>query len=739
MSYALIYFAEFDGFNGAGHRVEFHKKDYSGGSTEIICGGGAVRQSWAPDEPKAPIKGCVLEGELVNIEGSFPLSNLYSNEDDTFLIKLFTNTDLKFIGYLVQDDCAEILADFTHPLKFSATDNLGLLKDVPLGNKTVDDYSVTITYSSNNTFNIISGTASVQSGDTIIIQTGTIAGSYTVIAADYPTSNSVQVTPDILFFAGSENVDINVTRIEILLGRYTLADIIKYCLHPTNLLLNCNVYSQLIPVGYTVGRWLEDTIIDSNTFDTGDSFQDCNAVLETILKRFRASLLQVNGVWNIIRWDELRYYNNALPGYEYDSDMVYVQDIVLDSEITIGTGSDIETGIISSILRPFKVVKETFMYKQPSNLLRNSDFKNLGPLITSYVVGSDTYYEYQMPDWEQAYEWTSGGNGYIQSAADRFIRIIYNSYNEEIDRYGVVSGPTGFSNPSAIQGFPIEVNIGDRIRYGFSFKTSDSKAGPWVSIFNINLKVSLTATPRPSNTRYLNAQGQWLPYGTYGGSVPGIPGAASLWYLYHQTTDGGNTNEWQSVQVESEPIPFNGLLIIKLAQASVALDESHYKNIQLEVFNFSSDKIGQTHTESQPPVINNRQDEEIQVDDSPGNVIAGTLFLETFTDPLQDRTNLWQRAIGFSETYRLGQISTFDELIYRSVPRTKLEGNILSLLNPLNVIKYNPDTDKNFIFGMCDNDTKYGYTNGTLWELYDDTEADTFSQDYKFNYLYQKK
>ena len=132
MAYGLIYTTQFDGFNGQTHTLEIYKKDYDGAVTEIICGGGAVAQNWGPDERNPEIKGCSVDIDLLNVEGNFPLSNFYSNEDNTFKIIHYKGTDITFVGFMVYDDCAEVQLDTTHNISISANDALGLLKNVPL-------------------------------------------------------------------------------------------------------------------------------------------------------------------------------------------------------------------------------------------------------------------------------------------------------------------------------------------------------------------------------------------------------------------------------------------------------------------------------------------------------------------------------------------------------------------------------------------------------------------------------
>lgn len=726
MAYGKIYTSDFDSFKAVGYTLEFWKKDYSGAVTAVIASGIPVVHKWGPDDPKPPIKGSSLEIKLLNYQGSFPLSNFFSNEDDTFQVKFYRGVNLLFFGYLVQDDCNEVQDDFTHELPLSANDNIGLLKDVPLNLAPkafaqIFTGAVTIITTAPHTIEVTGAFwLLVNTGDLITISGTGVDGTYTVAdksVSTFPTQFFITVVESI-GAQGSISATLVLERAD-LLGRFSLAEIIKIAVSGTNLELNTKVYSQIIPSGKT--RWLEDTYLDINTFFNGNEWQDCYTVLETIMKRFNATFCQGKGIWNIVRWFELKYGDIA--GYEYDADMVYVQDVTLTDLSTIGSGTDIEAGLTASILRPYKFVKETFWYNQPGNLLRNANFSKLGPLIQSYPSGSNTVYEYEMADWEVGYDWNPSGTTYTPADATitRFIRVTKDSFDYEIDRYGVVRSNSTFRLITSAQAYEIEIRAGDRVRLSFDFKTSDSHPGPFVSQFIVNLLTTANPVPRSANNKYLNAQGQWIDYGAYGTGVPGVPGNVALWYLYHSTAQGSDSNQWQSVSVESEEAPVDGLLLVKLAQLAWAVPgETHYKNINFEIsYSVNGQKaIGQTHTDTQPPVINNNSEEEILIDDSPRNSISGSLFLDTFTGPLQDLTLNW-RLPGYS-IRRLGQFTTEEELAWRIIQRTKLEGNALtSAVSVLSRIKYTPLPILNFIFGILSIDYKNDSASGTLWEMFE--------------------
>ena len=756
MAYGLIYTSEFDSFKGDACLLEIDKKDFVGDDTPIVCGGGATVLSWGPDDPKAAIRGASLDVELLNVQGTFPISNFYSIEDDTFKVRLYENNLLVFTGFLVQDDCSEIVDDFTHSLNISATDNLGLLKDISLDQAAFINRDIII----NGTFAVDSGGGSYPvglfiealsttdlliDGASITIDNG-ITPPYTVTVASYTFS---AITGDYTIVVGTAQpsysvlaASVEIYRQDDLRGRITFAELFKLLMRSTGLEINTKVFMTVFCVGGATGRTLEDVQIDPQTWLNNQSYEDCWQIIEDVLGRFRACLFQANGYWVILRPDELREWNGQIVGFEYDADFVYVDAVTMPAPITIGTGSDIEAGLLSSIQRPLKFVREEFKYEFPQNTLCNGDLSQLGNYRTSYASGANTVTEYDLPGWEQGFDYTTGGNGYIGSSALRFIRITTNVVGQEIGRTLVIKGNSGFSDPACAQSCPIEVRIGDQINWGFEFKTNTSQPGNRDSGFIAEIITTVSPTPRSMNNKRLRFDGRWFSW------MDPIPPNISI---YQTIPVGENTNNWQNFSIQSTEIPVNGILTVKLSQTVVgnsSSKETEYRNFNFEITRSIAgvqNVIGHTHTQTQELKIKNNNDITIKIDDAPSSNIRGAMFLDTFTGPLQNLTTLWQRGIDGSgsggDQFTLGQLITKDELFNRRKDRVKLDGNILlSNLTPLSVIQYTDMMDKYFIFGALEISHKLGETNGNLYEYYTDGEVlgDLISG-YQFNYLYDTR
>lgn len=831
MAYGLIYISEFTSIAEENYLVEIYKKDYTGIHYNITAAGAPVLHKWATDEPKAAVKGSSLTINLVNENGNLPLSAFYSTESNTFLVKFYHNTDLKFTGYLVQEDHSEPVIDYSHEIQLSATDNLGLLKDVSLldaarlwGERT--GISTYINRVSNYILSVTEGpgTFPVAAGDSITVLITDpdgvpYNGTYLVeaIAVIGGVVTEMQVTEFIplplgfgLGFTGS----ITLIKPVDITERLPLTTFLRLCLLSTSLELNTHVYANIIENDVTLPRFLEETYLSGNYFLNSNNWQDCYQVLEIILGRFNCTLFQADGVWNIVRWDELRYYDGLMPGFRYNSDMEYFlayvfastqsaavsatapdqieiisavtipvagQQMIISNSLTVLDGTYIitavdnvtnpgspiltvtpgvttvaspgdatidlydesplvlgspfavglaengaetyaETGLLQQIISPYKYDKETFNYKQPANLLRNQNFTILGDKISETIVGSETWKEYEMVDWFN-YDISPG------PYPERFIRIVYDTATStEITRYGVVRGTTWDSQHSA-QSCDIEITENDVIKLSFSFKTYDSYPGPGNVYFGARVKNGVDTYQIDTAT----TNGEWLNTGS----------------IRHTWTSTDNLNVWQNVEVTSKPCPISGIFNFFLAETVlIPANETWYKNITFEIqynINDTTKIIGHTHTDTQTPVIKNKEDIEIFIDDSPRNTINGTMFLSSFTGLLQDRTQYWQRGANV-ESLRLGEITTFEQLFWRKQARTKLEGALHGLiqdsvhLSLLTALTFSYFQNKNFIWGMLEIDYRNSKASGTIWEMYEDGEEDSDLREYyEFKYLYETK
>lgn len=740
MSYGLKYVCDFDN-KDASYSLEIYQKDYDfpGYEIEITGGASAVVHSWDTDDPKAPIKGSALVMSLINESGNISLADLYSEDDEEFKIKLIWHsaTDITlFEGFLVQDDSSELMVDFNHEISLSANDNLGLLKDIPFDQAAFQEYesaageTVDIEGVAPHTLIItITSTTVLQRGD-LISTTGTLSGVYhiegvsgtTVTVKETVTTEAVETVTMLLF-----KKDMYTLR--------SLNSFIKSCLLSTGLELNVQEFVNINEVSQDDTEcFLDQTFLDPQTFFNGSQWDDLYTVLTKICERFNLTLFQAKGTWNIVRWDELRDFDYAIPGFLYDADFVFQNEIFLDEssfsfsgwdkfQVGIEQNTQAETGLQQRISRAFKFTKETFNYRQPDELLRNANLQQLGTLITTYTVGSNTVSEYLMPWWTIIAGSYSGTPSY-------FIRVVVDNLGNEIERYAVLEN-------GSIESYVIQAAEGDRFTYSFTVETTHSQPGNVTIIFQIK-------DYDGTQTKYLDENGSWP--GTVGFNINVLP--------------GDNTNQSHSFDI-SGVIPFDGVLTVSLMDfdqsGGSTAGETRYRDIRMEytpMINQSTKIIGQTHTSDQQLTIKNNNEREISIDTSPRNSIAGTLFLDSTTGVLQDRCGQWKRKPR-TESKNLGEITTSENLFLRRVSRTLLEGSFYGLISAeqekdyvdqpnhlslLSVCRYTYFPEHNFIFGRLEIDYSQNMATGTLYEMYKDTETDgDLTYVYVFQFLYSTK
>lgn len=741
MAYGLKYQTQFDSqtdefIPSKRYTLQFLYKDYTGATQPVVGGDVTVIQRCTVDDPVAPIKGQSLDIQLINF-GNVPITAFQSEDDDGVQVKLLGNSnEVLYIGFLVQDDFYETMVDFAHTITLSANDSLGLLKGVVLSEAAVRRVFTatfrTLGLDVDNIYIYTTDTAFYpQVGNTIEVLgiTYTIAASQQVgILLGSVTYNwLIRVTPDT---AGiSETTDSIYLTGEInLINRNSLLSIIAVCLAQTNLTLITNIFLNLFEYRQNpLVSTFDQTLINSQLFISGETYEDCYSVLTKIMTAFNCTLFQANGQWNIIHWHELTptllwsYSNNQIPGFIYDETWAPIGNTVLDNNFFVGPTPQLSrpiAGLTKGALRGYKFSRKKFDYKTPKYLLRNNDLLTLGALIRTYTSGLYQISEYVAVDWEDAFG---------SPSVERFIRVeVLISTDTEAARYLVLRGAT-FDSIRCVPSKPIDCHIGDKIKFSCSFRTNISNVPGAVS-FAIYLTDG-------TNNYYLNELAgyppEWLT--TFG-----------FTYTYPA---GGNSNEWNSMDTEiSAGMPVSGLMNIFLPQFTPppqgAGRESHFKDLRFEYIPYVNDTtkvIGQIHKQEQDVNKKLNQDTEITIDDSPRNSISGTLFLTTITGLLQDRTIKW-RYPPDGNVFRLGQVTTYDELRWRQQTRSKFEGGFIgnyqtTVISLLAMVITDFDTTKNYTFGLLTIDYKRNKFSGTLWELYD-TEQPELVNTYTFTYIY---
>ena len=769
-TYNPIYIGEFDSFDRSdnfdepAYRIMYtiSKKNYSGPITSLYCAGTPLVHRWLSDDPIPPIKGSEVEIKFLNKDHLMPLGNFYSEEDDTFKIKvdrvLGTLHQTLFEGYLVQEDCTEVLVDHTHELSLVFTDNLGLLKNVRLdaGSKLV---AVSEPYFRHYVTNVEKRTDYFQMlpqldpdldpkiGDTMILEDDGGDIIYTVLQVRYTGSGigaRVRVWVDLPLPAVADGTVFDsvwfVTPHDIN-QRISLGNLLKICLQNTGMLLDAHFgnFLQVKPtVGVFTSNLLDNVFVDCKTFKSGDQYDTLYEVIEKILARFTATLFQARGIWKMERWLDMTYGNNGqIMGRLYNPYFVHQYTLPSTRVLEYGNFSDIETGANETIVRPLKYVRHQFNFEQPTDMLFNYKLDYLGEFDSEFTFteGSETFTvkRYEALGWLQNLPSPFYYN-------PRYIDVVYDSNGVEKDRKitvtfnplnGTVPAPP-YINHRFAGSTAMEVNKGDVIRFSFDWKGENpGGSGPWYLDF---LPLALSTTTQEYR---IATNGEWV-----------IANDSFQWKI----EAGTDFNEWQTISVETKPLPSDGLLTVWLWNRNgYSTNQEFYKNFNFEYVPYMggrSDVKAQAHKAELPNKIKNVIEEEIFVDQVIKNYPKGALFLGTYTNGIMDLANRWSH-IGIEAP--LGQLISKDLNLWRHFQRSKIELRMWPLVKFEDMlsmdcaIKYLHKLGHFYIFGKLEIDYKRNDARATIYEIFNDVDAENNSEgtnrdsrlNYEFKYLFK--
>jgi hypothetical protein len=238
--------------------------------------------------------------------------------------------------------------------------------------------------------------------------------------------------------------------------------------------------------------------------------------------------------------------------------------------------------------------------------------------------------------------------------------------------------------------------------------------------------------------------------------------------LIYTINVGDNAFNWHTVSFQTQKIPFDCILNVYLVNAWLGTGygvEWYYRNVNIRlawIVGGQLNAIGHTHNASQSRKLNNNNDVDIQIDNSLRSTISGTLFTTNVTGLLQDRCTTWEFGSGNNTGFpgvvynNLGQLITSTYMFQRYKPRTKFNGNLLSIRNSNGMLSNLAIFTNGFAGDLLHNKMLLGsvaidYKNDsaefTMWEVFnsDTGYADNFVDYtnylfnilYEFNYLYE--
>ena len=757
--------------------VKIYKLGYNISNTlpikKIKFGANPVIQNWLDDSDFTPIKGSELKLNIINVDNNMPLSTFYTEQEDTFKCVLYTIIDdginqynqTLFTGYIVTDECSELKSDVTHEIQLTFTDNLGILKDIDFGyankmsikdendirqvNANIWTYTDPLTKIKYLIVNSLSGSPVI--GNSILIDgTSYIDGNYTInqIEPYGTTGYKFYLNEQLPFDLNSTNTTITYVTITDFSELITLGDCFRISLQATGLLLNAVLGSNLILVdGTDKNDFLTNTLINPDSFRKDDllSYDSCYDVLDAICSRFQITLFQYCGKWYLIRYQELRNYDNDIIGLEYDQYMKFQTNLStgITEVLNYGDGDDMEFGVTDLIHRPYKFYSERFSLDLSKNTIKNGEFKLLGKYVFTLAKAitstSQEYVKYyEWPDWETRLynEYISPFYGNLTGGVKRntYIGVKYAEDGTELERYGVQSSYQNYI-PSVGGNFigsgifdaptyfaickSIPVSKNDKINISFDFKNTRNCGGSVrIPILLVNSYQTGINGNIYINYASLRINGSWSS-GTFDFNAIG--------------------NQWNSVNIFSEPIPFDGNLYIGIPTIGdfdrfgfhnynddVWADRATLiKDINIEYYPNVIGKINakaQIHKTYSGKVIKNTEEKDILVDSTIKGVVSGALFRKN-NNYFKIFATQWKDGY-IDKAFSLGEVMTRQKMLYLGKSRHKLEGKMFNIIlnnkiiGPTKIINAAFFNGLYFVFGKLEIDYKEDIANFTLYEYW---------------------
>jgi hypothetical protein len=419
----------------------------------------------------------------------------------------------------------------------------------------------------------------------------------------------------------------------------------------------------------TAGRHpLNQCYLDAKTFQQeGTVYDDSYTVIEKICTAFGQSIFfYENQMW-LFRPEELyTSYNNNLRLANVTS--VNQFEILKRFDVEVGVGREMQPimpEMLRSINRATKFDEIDFYYNVFDEVLINETFQR-GTLTSSGA----TFKEFSVDSWTYGNgaisNTTPPSSGVVRAREDYAVALT----GQFIDRYiyfPIQSLGVG-DTFHWIKSQAVNVEQGSRVDISLDFRFQSShqvgNAVAWVVI-------------QSGVTYYsLNENGEWRSSGTLGGSSPILVDLTS--------TSGVTSTEWNSIQVNSLPIPADGTMTVYLSATTsgVTANNAYFKNFDFKILSaFESETDlrrikGENSLYTKSLTINNSYQNEIYLDDHFSPSFKGAIF-ESDQTTLTDSD--WYRYRFIGESYGFRRQNATAHWEHNRFNRNKIDVNMYGL------------------------------------------------------------
>lgn len=440
-------------------------------------------------------------------------------------------------------------------------------------------------------------------------------------------------------------------------AHHSFISIASYCFRQTGLTLPIRVFDNYYNFNHAnrdadinADMWSQTYLEYRTLQEDATTFENCYDALEIMMKNTHRAF-QWNGMWVIIRLSMMQYF--PLVGYYTDYDANGQNPVgqqILENYASVGKNAMVFPINKNQVLYTKRAVKSettNFDYRIWPEIPKNNKFERGGEIAfgTAYdetdidgdgnfseVIG--TYKTFVVEDWE--YGWVNILQGPTfplthASASAPNIRRISNVYGVEISREVMLhAGGDGITSGEVwMRSEAIPVIEGDLIKFSVDKRWSNNFEGGSFDRTAIIYVVSpsgkwyyLNGTS-PTSDNY----GKWFDTG-----IEVTTTFIEDGFIIIHFTEDDDKRKWQSVSIESAPIPINGNLYIALINSTRTSHNQtqFFRNLEFEYMpmvagGFRAVK-GDSEKITQATDYKDKSEREIFVDNNPHKVFKGCLL-----------------------------------------------------------------------------------------------------------------
>lgn len=514
-----------------------------------------------------------------------------------------------------------------------------------------------------------------------------------------------------------------------LIGRFTPWQILNYALENTpQTTIRARIINNLFHSSMTAGidnMPLDQCNIDARAFQKSVSeFDDCYTVIEKINKSFNQTLFMYDGYWRFLRVEELyRPFSQNLTELYLPLTGPVGASIRYDANIGVNeTIKPISSEMLKYVVRRTKTDTVNFAYDVFDEIVVNESFSK-GTLL----------YESPIQEAFTLDNWVHLTGSLFAPTPVPFgdgKKNDYNSLGQLTESYAFIENDT-LNAEHFIKSLPVKVLINETMtiayqkRYSVGFSVTRTVGSGYLRLTDGTLNY------------WLNDEGGW-----------DLTGAGQIGEIEYNGVANNLPLEYQSVSIESKPMPISGDLILYLlgpnsapsgGSFTVPSEVVRFQNLEFKVIptflSLTDNRLrGIQSIFTKAENISPKFEDEIYMDDFSSGYHKGSIFESdglTLTSKEWARGNYPTELIGFRQQ---NAISHVEHNLYN---RTKVDANFYGLtwkrsgteypIGLINTFKF-VDDDPNkvyWILNLKEIDFSNSTWSATLLEMYNqDTDKD---------------